>query len=371
MTPTQLLITGATGFIGGAVAMDAMSRGLLAQALFLVRAPDQAAGLARLRENLQRFSPDPAWLQALRPDQIICGDMTQVQAFADDPRLATVTHVIHSAALATFSANPNIWANNVDGTLALARAVHRHGRLQRWLQVGTAMCCGQGQSSPVHESWDHAATEDAHLVPYTQSKLAVEHALRELPDFPLVVARASIVVGHSTLGVQPSPSIFWVFRMAFALERFTCAPDEQIDIIPVDWCAQALVELCLKPQLAHDLYHVSAGTNSSNRFVDIDTAYARAAGTPPVAPRYQQVAVDELKTLVPLFQERLGKVNRLLILRALMLYGAFAELNYVFDNQRLLDEGVAPSPKLADYIATCVRTSEGAPLIEQMAYDFK
>ena len=367
----NILLTGSTGFVGGAVAADLVHRGLLGQTLFLVRAADAGAALARVRDNLLRFGIHPDQLATLSPAQMRCGDMTGVAQFENDPRLGAITHVIHCAALATFSTNPKIWANNVDGTIALAQAVHTRAKLQRWLQIGTAMCCGPGLASPVHESWEAGLNDESHLVPYTRSKLAVEHALKAMPGFPLVVARASIVVGHSTLGCAPSPSIFWVFRMAFALERFTCAPDECIDIIPADWCGHALVSLALKPTLAHDLYHVSAGVPSSNRFADIDIAYAKASGKEPVAPRYKQVAVDDLRSLVPLFEERLGRVNRLLILRALMLYGAFAELNYVFDNDRLLAEGIAPSPPLADYLAECVRTSEGIPMTEQMAHDFK
>lgn len=374
MTTMTLFLTGSTGFVGGAVAADLARRGLIGHAIFLVRAPDAAAGLQRLQDNLVRFGVAPDVAATVRQDQILCGDMTDVAqfaAFAEQGRLDGITHVIHCAALATFSTNPKIWANNVDGTIALAQAIHSRAKLQRWVQVGTAMCCGPGLASPVNESWEAGLDDESHLVPYTHSKLAVEHALKALPGFPLTVARASIVVGHSQLGCAPSPSIFWVFRMAFALERFTCAPDDCIDIIPADWCGHALVSLALKPTLAHDLYHVSAGVRSSNRFADIDIAYARASGTEPVAPRYQQVAVDDLRSLVPLFQERLGKVNRLLILRALMLYGAFAELNYVFDNDRLLAEGIPPSPPLADYLAECVRTSEGIPMTEQMAHDFK
>jgi nucleoside-diphosphate-sugar epimerase len=284
---------------------------------------------------------------------------------------AGITHVIHCAALATFSSNPKIWAMNVEGTLALAKAVQAQGDLQRWIQVGTAMSCGPGLDSPVSESWDVGNDDASHLVPYTHSKIAVELALRKLPDFPLVVARPSIVVGHSTLGCDPSPSIFWVFRMAVALERFTCAIDERIDIIPADWCAAALVHLCLKPQLAHDLYHVSAGQSSSNDFAQIDAAFALAQGTAPVGKRYEQVALEDLRTLVPLFQERLGKVNRILILRALTLYGAFAKLNYVFENQRLLDEGVPVAPSFTSYVDKCVQTSTQMAMLDQMAYDFK
>jgi hypothetical protein len=159
--------------------------------------------------------------------------------------------------------------------------------------------------------------------------------------------------------------------MAFALERFTCAASERIDIIPVDWCADVLVSLCLKPTLKHDLYHVSAGSASSNLFSEIDEAYALASGNPPIASRYEQIGLENLRGLVPLFEAKLGKVNRILILRALVLYGAFAKLNYVFDNQRLLDEGIEASPAFASYMDVCVKSTESQPLLEQMAYDFK
>ena len=367
----RILLTGSTGFVGGAVAADMAARGLLASCVFLVRSDSPEAARTRVVETLIRFGVAPDVAQGVTAEQMLCGDLTGVAEFADHPLLSHLTHVLHCAALATFSNNPKIWASNVDGTLALAKAVIARSKLTRWLQVGTAMCCGPGWPSPVQESWETGSQDDAHLVPYTRSKLAVELALKALPGLPLVVARPSIVVGHSVLGCAPSPSIFWVFRMAFALERFTCAPDERIDIIPVDWCASTLVGLCLAEHLAHDLYHVCAGMQRSNTFTELDLAYAAASGQAPIAPRYQQVAVEDLRSLVPLFQERLGRVNRLLILRALTLYGAFAELNYVFDNARLQAEGFALPPPLADYMAQCVRTSEGVPMTEQMAYDFK
>lgn len=368
--PFRLLLTGATGFIGGAVAAALAARGLLADTVFLVRAGDHAEGAARVQASLARFAVTAADAP-ISPAQVVLGDLTRPDAFIDAPGLDGFTHVIHCAALATFSNNPAIWSHNVDGTLALARAVvARSPELQRWLQVGTAMCCGPGLPSPVAESWDAGRDDEAHLVTYTRSKLAAELALRALPGLPLVVARPSIVVGHSALGTAPSPSIFWVLRMAFALERFTCAPQERIDIIPVDWCAQALLALALAPALQHDLYHVAAGARS-NRFDEIDAAYGLATGQPPVLQRYRQVAVDELRSLVPLFEERLGRVNRILILRALTLYGAFAQLNYVFDSSRLQAEGVPPAPRFTDYLARCVATSQDVPLIEQMAADFK
>lgn len=363
----KLLLTGATGFLGGAIAAEQVARGQADETVFLVRAADREQGAQRINAQLARFGIAAPRIGAA---QVVCGDLADIATLPGPADLAGVTHVLHAAALATFSNNPSIRVTNVEGTLALARAAAGAGSLVRWLQVGTAMCCGPGLQSPVRESWEAGVAEDAHLVPYTRSKLEAELALRELLGTAFVAARPSIVVGHSELGCAPSPSIFWVFRMAFALERFTCEPEERIDVAPADWCARALLQLLLKDRLAHDLYHVSAGDRACS-FSEIDEAYAGERGTPPVAPRYRRVPVERLRELVPLFEERLGRVNRLLILRALTLYGAFAELNYVFDNARLLAEGVPPPPRFTDYLGRCVRTTEAMPLAQQMAHDFK
>jgi len=364
----MILLTGATGFLGGALAEALAARNLLADTLFLVRAATPAAGLARLREALQAFDISAQTLAALSEAQILAGDLcdlADVPELASDARLDAVTEVINCAALATFANNPRIRQVNVLNTFRFAQALAGRPALRRFLHVGTAMACGPGLAPPIAESW-------AHMVPYTASKLEIELLLRaQLPGLPLVVARPSIVVGHTRLGCRPSGSIFWVFRMAAALEALTCDLDESVDVVPADWCAEALLTLALKPCLAHDLYHVSAGPASSDSFRAIDVAMAAADERPPVAERFRRIAVDEVGTLAPLFPQRLGEVNPRLTLRALKLYGAFAEMNYVFDNRRLLAEGVPPSPRLSDYVGACVRSSRETPIAVQMAFDFK
>ena len=230
---------------------------------------------------------DEADCLALRAEQILCGDFLDTSWLArETPRLMQVERVINCAAVASFSKNPTIWPVNVDGTFAFADVLSRSKRLKRFLHVGTAMCCGPQRESPISESWEFPAAEQQ-LVDYTASKAEIERRMRE--GLPLVVARPSIVVGHRTLGCQASGSIFWVFRMGFALESFTCGLDEQIDVIPVDYCAEALIGLALKPCLGHSLYHISAGHRAACTFGEIDEAFARANGAAPVGERYRKV----------------------------------------------------------------------------------
>lgn len=367
--PPLTLITGGTGFIGGACAIEAMEAGKTRSLLFLVRAATPEEGLQRIVDNLRRFESATAPLDQLSTDQIVLGDLADVAAFADDARLDRVTHVLNCAAVASFGNHPGIWPVNVVGTVAFARRMSKAPRLKRFVHIGTAMACGAGQQSPVQESWVMPEGEE-HLVPYTRSKAEAERQMKAIPGLPLVVARPSIVVGHTRLGCKPSSSIFWVFRMAQDLGRFMCDLDETIDVIPVDYCAQALMHLTYKEHIASDLYHISAGLGSS-RYRDIEQAMADARHIESSFGHWQQITERDIPSLVPDFKARLGISNRRLVTKAVKLYGGFSKLNYQFDNQRLIAEGVTPPPSFPSYVEHCITSTEGLPLLEQMMSDFK
>lgn len=367
----KILVTGATGFLGSAVVASLLEKVNIDSLLLLVRANDACEGLERIRQALNQLEVPTSISNDLTESQILLGDLRDVSLLAIDPRIDSITHVINCAAIASFGKNPLIWPVNVDATFAFAERMARVKSLVRFLHIGTAMACGPTMQSPVEESWEFAP-EDEHLVPYTASKAAIEQKIRqELPGLPLVVARPSIVVGHSTLGCKPSGSIFWVFRMAQLLEQFTCSLDERIDVIPVDYCADMLTTLALKDQLAHDLYHISAGPESSCTFGELEIAFAEGLGVPPIGNRYRQIDYHEFDKLAQEFQTRAGPCNKRLVLRALQLYAGFADLNYVFDNSRMLKEAVLQPPQFSSYIGLCAATSKHISIQEQMRWDFK
>ena len=366
------LITGATGFLGGAVAVAALRAGHGRDLLLLARASADESPRRRLLDNLRRLGATEPELQSLGHDFILEADLATPGVFRAHPRLHSVERVIHSAALPTFSNHPAIPAVNVDGTLALAHALNPQ-RIKRFVFVGTAMSVGpsRGHGSVIEES-DVLAPQHDHLVPYTASKAEAERRLRlELPHLPLVIARPSIVVGHTELGVAPSQSIFWVFLVGQLLRSFTCDLHDLIDVIPADWCANILLALATRPSLEHDLYHLSAGRESSVSFAAVDVVMAKALDLPPMGDTYRKVTGAEIVGMLPRMREIAPGANRRLLLRAMQLYGGFAELNYVFDNHRLRDEGLSASPPFTSYLPRCVNTARGIPIADQMKWDFK
>lgn len=366
-----ILLTGATGFLGGAVLEKLLTTDQKVNLLFLVRAENEIAGLERIINNMEKFNIGNNILTKFKIDNILLGDLSDPIHFLTDKRLDSVTHVVNCAAVASFGTNPLIWKVNVEGTLAFAQRMAQVKGLKRFLHVGTAMSCTPEADSLVAESAEFKESAE-HLVEYTRSKSTIEQLIRQTcPHLPLIIARPSIVVGHTHLGCRPSSSIFWVFSMALMLRKFMCSLQDRIDVIPADYCADALLML-LDTELQHnDVYHISAGEEHSVSFADIDRAIAMALEKPPVGDHYAQVSYESLLKMRKQLKDIFGPCNERLMLKAMRLYGSFAMLNVRFSNERLLDLGMPKPPRFTDYISRCVQSTQGLSIPEQMAVDFK
>ena len=364
-----ILVTGATGFLGGAIAADLLENEPDAQLLFLVRADDVAQGFERLRANVAKLEPGAAAMARLRPDMVICGDLGSFPARIADPRVQPITRVLNAGALASFAWKPEIWNINVDDTSAFAAAIATLPAMRRFLHVGTAMISGNAADRTVQE--DEFPADVRQFVPYTRSKAEIERRLPALLGaVPLVIARPSIVVGHTRLGCKLSPSIFWMFRMIHAARCVPFPPGNRVDVIPVDYCARALVHLLMKDELAEIRYHVSAGPAQACSFDEIDDAYSAALDETDAAP-LSQFDIGDLKSMEGHFGEWFGPCDPRRISSAVHMYRAFAGLNVIFDNHRLLAEDMPAPPGFADYVAACVHTGQDLTVAEQMLYEFR
>ncbi|WP_039055414.1 SDR family oxidoreductase [Enterobacter sp. Bisph1] len=366
-----LLITGVTGFLGGAVLEKILNNKSPINLLLLVRAENSDAGLERVKRNMRKFNVSDEALSTLSTAQILLGDLGEPEGFTDDSRLESVTHVLNCAAVASFGNNPLVWKVNVEGTLSFARRMEKVAGLQRFLHVGTAMSCTPEPDSLVAESAEFRENAE-HLVAYTHSKSTIEQLMRkECPQLPLAIARPSIVVGHTSHGCTPSTSIFWVFSMGLMLQKFMCSLEDRVDVIPVDYCADALLMLLESPMAQGEVVHISAGEENSVRFADIDSAMALALEKAPVGDKYAQVSYETLVKMRRELKDIFGPCNERLMLKAMRLYGAFATLNVRFSNDKLLSMGMPKPPRFTDYIARCVQTTRGLTIPQQMEVDFK
>lgn len=370
MAETSILITGATGLLGGAVLSDALRHRPDLCWTVLVRSTSEAEGRRRVAARLARFSDEATGFALTSRLRMLPGDLFSL-AEADPVELAGTTHVLHLAADTSYWSKDSNWRVNFDGTMVLAGLASRLPRLQRFLHVGTATICGRNAPPLVREdAYPHPDAE--HIVHYTHAKAYTETALAErFPALPVVVARPSIVAGHSTLGARPSASIFWFIRAAEALSLVTCDPRGGIDIVPSDWTAAALLHLLLKPELAHCTYHLSAGIGARSFWPALAEAFAVARGNGS-APNYpDRFSLAEPAVLRERFRARFGRgdARLALMLKAARKYYEFCALDVTFDNSRLLAEGMALPPSLSDYLAKCLANPPGQSVMDAFLDD--
>jgi thioester reductase-like protein len=358
-TPT-LLITGATGFLGGATLAHVIRARPDCRLVALVRASSAEEGMQRIARSLARFGTAPS-----RQLEILRADITDV-ASLDDKLLDDVTHVVHLAANTSFRSVRSVRQVNILGTMTLAHRMRRARKLLRFLHVGTAFSCGDVPSGTTLSEDDYPTSEARHLVEYTRSKAEAEMLLQDTaPELALVVARPSIVIGHSRLGCAPSASLFWFYRAADLLRRAAAPLDMRDDIVPVDYAAQALDTLLFKESLAHRCYHVSAGASGCT-WHEISAAFDRHHGARPDDP-YRVIEANALELERDRMPSRLGPGDEDRMLMALRLYYRFPTLT--FDNTRLLAEGVCAPPRFVDYLDLCMTRPGGRSVYDQMTDD--
>jgi nucleoside-diphosphate-sugar epimerase len=207
-------------------------------------------------------------------------------------------------------------------------------------------------------------------VEYTSSKAECEMLLgNTAPELPLVVARPSIVIGHTRLGCLPSASLFWFYRTVDLLRRYTRPLETFEDVVPVDWVARALLFLLFQPALRHRRYHVSAGLASSVTCHEIAAVLARCYGERPENP-FRIVDFATIERERDRLRPLLGPGNEEHLLMALRLYFQFAALEVeMFDNSRLLEEGMPAPPKFTSYLERCATKPSDRSVYEQMKDD--
>lgn len=239
-----ILVTGAGGLLGGAVAAELAARG------------------QRVRALLRRPGPVLAHDGGPAGSRVepVMGDVRQPALGLDSAALAGVDALVHCAALTGFAEGAEAYRSvNIDGAanvLALA------GRLGvPVVHVSTAYVCGL-RSGPIAEA---DLPGDGFANGYEASKAAAEQLMRRAmaAGRPVVVARPSIIVGAWEDGaIRRFGDVYLLVRM-FALGRLTtmpAAPGASLDFVPIDRVARGVAHLAERAtSFAGQTLHLTSG----------------------------------------------------------------------------------------------------------------
>ncbi|HEV2521370.1 MAG TPA: SDR family oxidoreductase [Candidatus Acidoferrales bacterium] len=342
-----IFLTGATGYIGAHVASILLDRHDDRLNL-LVRAKTEQEANERLWQSLQLHLDFPLLREALESRiSVFRGDLTEPHFGLDSPEytrlISTTESVIHCAASLNRKSEKSCLNVNLRGTLEVVQLARRardaHG-LRRFSQVSTVAVAGHRSHEVVTEDaaidWDRSDYD-----PYARTKKFCEHMVRELlPDVPRTVFRPSIVLGDSR---RPETTQFDMVRAFVFLAGLPVLPfrsTDRIDIVAVDFVAEAIAELHQKPNPAHEIYHLSSGTGSET-FGQLTRALARSSGK--MEPLFWPELERNFSSVVNWLSNYRSPVGRSASL--LKVFMPYLVWDTVFENSRVVAEmGRAPEP---------------------------
>jgi nucleoside-diphosphate-sugar epimerase len=244
----------------------------LDQLLCLVRCDDADHGLTRIVQSLARVIPEDEARELSSKLRALPGDLCQEGlglSEADRSVLvSTATAVLHCAADVRFNQDlADARLRNVFGTeqvAGLAREALRNGVFERFDWVGTAFVAGLREDLVTESELEH---EQGWKNSYEQSKYEAERMLREqYSDLPLTVLRPSVIVGESNTGATSNfGMLYWPVQLyARGWWRTVVGrPDTPVDLVPVDFVADAVEFLTRSEQGQGGTFHLAAGPEGS------------------------------------------------------------------------------------------------------------
>ncbi|MER6916108.1 thioester reductase domain-containing protein [Streptomyces sp. NPDC000594] len=306
--PREVLLTGATGFIGAFLLRDLM-RTTRATVRCLVRGTDRADALRRLTENMRWYE---AWddVDTDRLD-IIVGDLARPRLGLTDEHFdelaRSVDLVLHAGAhvnwLQPYAALKDA---NVGGTAELLRLAAR-SRTVPLHHISTTGVFTQPVTAGVPlRPEDPIGPPEELRTGYTQSKWVAEQLLDQARErgLPVTVHRVDLVSGDQRRGACQTRDFVWLSVKGMIQARAVPAGlGGSFQLVPVDYVSAAVLALARRPDAAGRTFHLSG--RSSISFADI-VAHLRSFGHElPELDRVtwrDKVTADRANALLPLLE---------------------------------------------------------------------
>ncbi|MEM9383534.1 MAG: SDR family oxidoreductase [Pseudomonadota bacterium] len=274
-------VTGATGFIGKRVVRRLLNR--QGHVHVLVR----SASEARTADLLRYWKTDGARVTFLE------GDITKGNcALADDQidaLVGKVDHVFHLAAIYDLTRNEeHQYKANVEGTRHVVALAER-------LKAG---CIHHTSSIAAAGLYDGVFREDMFEEatglddPYYRSKHDAEGVVRNDCDIPFRIYRPGVVVGDSQTGeMDKVDGPYYFFKLIQRMRQMLPIwmptiglEGGRINIVPVDFVADAMDHIAHKPGLDGECFHLTE--TKARRVGDMLNLFARAGHAPEMALRF-------------------------------------------------------------------------------------
>ncbi|HEY1925649.1 MAG TPA: SDR family oxidoreductase [Candidatus Acidoferrum sp.] len=354
-----IFLTGSTGYLGSYLAAGLLT-GYREPLNLLVRAKSDQDARERLWQSLQLHLPFLEFFEYLNTRiTIYRGELTAERfGLSDDDYhklVDTTNSLIHCAASLNRKSEKQCMNVNLRGGLEviqLARRAQNRNGVLRYSHVSTVAVAGHRRNEVVTEDaaidWSRSDYD-----PYARTKKFGEHMVHQLlPDVPRTIFRPAIVMGDSSRPETSQFDMVQAFDVLARLPVLPLRPDDKIDIVPANYVGKAIVAIHQKPEPAHGIYHLSAGTGAQT-YREITTALA-AAGS-GYRPAYVPSLGRPFSATVDRLSHGRGSIGHGAAL--LKVFWPYLAWNTVFDNSRVVAELNETPAKFTSYAYPLLRFS--------------
>ena len=248
----NVLLSGATGLIGGELMLILAGRGVCSTAV--VRAGNSVEARARLLDRLQKSVLwKPEFVNMVSAE---AGDIEAPNFGLSTAVVQAADVILHSAASTSFKPDAGVYPINIKAAENFAGILRTLKPSQRGFFVGTAAVTTEPLGVITEDMAFAGYAND-----YIRSKRDAETLLRAT-GAPFVSLRPGIVLSRGINDAKLARNMLWSIPVMAELGEVPLDPLARLDFAPVDFIASAFAEMLLKNDLAHDCYHVSTGDAS-------------------------------------------------------------------------------------------------------------
>ncbi|MFO0728439.1 MAG: SDR family oxidoreductase [Myxococcota bacterium] len=363
---TFYLVTGATGFLGRELLARMLKRGL-PMAVTTRRKTDETPELAkeRLRAIIQETDPSVSFAGA----EVVFADVSEPNLGLDPALIARLergeeqVQIVHGAAEVRFDLPRDVMEKqNVIGTeniLGLAKRLAERGKLARLDYVSTTYIAGTRTDVAKEGEID---VGQGHRNEYERSKRLAELAIdrERKAGLPVAVHRPSIIVGDSRTGKASSFKVlYWPLKL-YARGQWKLvfgSPSCTMDVVPVDFVADAMMHLMFEPKALGRTFHLAAGPERQStigELVKLAERYFAQGKVRYVSPDlYMKYLRPFIKPLIQTVRPGVAEKGGVFL--------PYLKANPTFSvaetSPLLQSAGLAP-PKVADYFGTIMRYAQ-------------
>lgn len=259
--PQHIFLTNATGLLGSALLAELLQK-TTAQIICLVRARDEADGYERIKQALQQ---DHLWRDAFLARIVpVCGDLTQPCLGLSRAHFESLAMVIdgiyhNGAFFSSVLPYAEHKAVNVLGTHTVLRLAYT-GKVKPVHYVSTLGVLSTVAPAPLMEVEAADQDRDALTSGYDQSKWCAEKIMQLAGErgLPVTIYRPGRLTGHSQTGVWRTNDL--LCRQIKGCIQLGSVPleifQDRLEMVPVDYCSQALVAISLQRQRSSQIFHL-------------------------------------------------------------------------------------------------------------------